>query len=124
MGMNIKKVFEYAAANEAAFEEYWAGLGHERKTTFFSDLSIAEVFGEDDIRDTYKRVLDEWIDNLTFIAEFVVCLGLKSSQWAGRDNGETLSSIYSNLYNEATDAFYKHYKGNDDACDYFFHMTD
>ena len=122
--MDISKIFEYASANEAAFESYWNGLGHERKTTFFSDLSIAEWFGVGSIRETYTRVIDAWMDNLVFITEFIVCLGLKASQWAGENGGAELQDVYSNLFAEATDAFYNHYEGNEGACDYFFHMTD
>lgn len=122
--MDISKIFKYAAANEAAFEKYWNGLGHERKTTFFSDLSIAECYGADGIRDTYDRVMKSWMDNLAFITEFIVCLGLKSSQWCDRKHGQTFCNLYSDLYHEAVDAFYKHYEGNEDALDYFFEMTD
>lgn len=122
--MDISKIFKHAAANEAAFESYWNGLGHERKTTFFSDLSIAECYGEDGIRDTYDRVMKSWIDNLVFITEFIVCLGLKASQWAGRNDGDSIQTLYSGLYYLATDAFYDHYEGNEEACDYFFQMTD
>lgn len=123
--MDISKIFKYAAANEAAFEKYWNGLGHERKTTFFSDLSIAECYGVDGIRDTYNRVMQEWMGDLVFITEFIVCLGLKSSQWCDdRKHGQTFCNLYSDLYHEAVDAFYKHYEGNEDALDYFFEMTD
>lgn len=122
--MDISKIFKYAAANEAAFEKYWNGLGHERKTTFFSDLSIAECYDADGIRDTYDRVMKSWMDNLAFITEFIVCLGLKSSQWCSQKHGSTMSELYSELYYEAQDAFYKHYEGNEEACDYFFQMTD
>lgn len=122
--MDISKIFKYAAANEAAFESYWNGIGHERKTTFFSDLSIAECYGAAGVRDTYDRVIDDWMDNLVFITEFIVCLGLKASQWAGRAGGTELQDVYTNLFANATDAFYNHYEGNEEACDYFFQMTD
>lgn len=121
--MDISKIFKYAAANEAAFEKYWNGLGHERKTTFFSDLSIAECHGEDGIRDTYNRVMQEWMDDLVFITEFIVCLGLKASQWDSLGNS-VFSELYAHLFDVASDAFYRHYECNEEACDYFFQMTD
>ena len=120
--MDINKVFQYAAANQCLFEEYWQGCGHERKTTFFSDLSIAELFGVDSIQDTYARVMKEWINNLVFITEFIACLGVKASQWAGKN--ESLCGAYSHLYAIGCDQFYKHYANNEDAKSYFFEMTD
>lgn len=116
-------VFEYAAANEAAFEEYWSMCGHERKTTFFSDLSIAEWCGVDGIKDTYKRVIKEWMPNLVYITEFIACLGLKASQWSGRGNS-AMCELYSRLYEDGQRAFYKHYANDEKAKDYFFQITD
>lgn len=116
-------IFEYAAANEAAFEKYWSECGHERKTTFFSDLSIAEWYGSEGIHDTYNRVIKTWMSELVYITEFIACLGLKASQWSERGDYE-LSKLYSHLFDVASDAFYKHYETDEEAKDYFFRMTD
>lgn len=116
-------IFEYAAANEAAFEKYWSECGHERKTTFFSDLSIAESGGCAGIQDTYNRIINAWMDNLVFITEFIACLGLKASQWDCLGNS-MFSELYAHLFDVARDAFYKHYETDEEAKDYFFRMTD
>lgn len=59
-------IFEYAARAERAWEMQMQELsGYERKTTFYSDLSIADCFGIDAVKDTYRRVLKEWITILS-----------------------------------------------------------
>lgn len=35
-------------------------LDYEYKTTFWEEFSIAEPFGEEAVRDTYKRAKAEW----------------------------------------------------------------
>ena len=48
----ITNVFHYAAAEEkCVFERQADECGYERKATFFSDLSIAEWYGADSVRD-------------------------------------------------------------------------
>jgi len=115
-------VFNYAAANEAMFEDYWRDCGHERKTTFFSDLSIGEWYGLEGVRDTYKRVMSEWLNNVEYITEFIACLGIKASQWAQRN--PELCDLYSHLFKIARGKFYERYANDEYAKDYFFQMTD
>ena len=116
-------VFEYAAANEAAFEKYWSECGHERKTTFFSDLSIAEWCGADGVKRTYNSVIKEWMQNLVYITEFIACLGVKATQWSSCGN-PAMCKLYSRLYERGVRAFYNHYANDEEAKDYFFQMTD
>ena len=35
-------------------------IGYEPKTTFWSDFSIADMFGVEGVKDTYNRAKDEW----------------------------------------------------------------
>ena len=53
-------VIEYAHRNEVMFENQCNEIGYKRQTSFYSDLSIAEFFGIDAVKDTYKRVVNSW----------------------------------------------------------------
>lgn len=37
--------------------------GYEPKTTFWTDFSIADMFGAEGIKDTYNRAKEDWQDN-------------------------------------------------------------
>lgn len=37
--------------------------GYKPRTTFWQDFSIADVFGEDAVTDTFQRAFAEWKDN-------------------------------------------------------------
>ena len=50
-------VFQYASRCEQMFEMFLNDVGKERKTTFFSDLSIAECYGVKGVKDTYRQVM-------------------------------------------------------------------
>jgi len=120
-------VFEYAAKEERLFEVNVEQTGYKRLTTFYSDLSIAEWYNPDSIKKTYETVCKEWINDYKYFTEFVMCLNLKAWEHDARGNNN-LSSLYSDLYYQAMDLFYDHYKGNDktdkEARDYFFNTTD
>lgn len=125
-------IFQYSASAEAMFEANYAENGHERLTTFYSDLSIGEWYGKKGILDTYRNVMKAWIGDIKYITEFCICLNWKSWQWAGDwnplnfkdESREILTELYSELYYKCRDAIYKHYKNDEDALHYFFEMTD
>lgn len=119
---NYTNVFTYAAGCDRYFEERMNELGKQKKTTFFSDLGIAEWYGEGSVKETYENVVSSWLDNYEFFTEFVLALNWKSWYWYTRD--DKLSQLYARLCNKATDAFYAHYKENKKACDHFYEMTD
>ena len=128
-------VFHYAAAIEATFERHFADLsGYECITTFASDLAIAECYGDNAILDTFDRVCDEWLPDYKFFTEFVLTLNWLS--WFWHDHNEPdLSRLYADLYYEAEDKFFDHYRvaegdspevklEKNAATDYFFNTTD
>lgn len=120
-------IFEYAARAERAWEMQMQELsGYERKTTFYSDLSIADCFGIDAVKDTYRRVLKEWIHDIEYITEFALCLNHKSWEHASYkgDAHKQLSELYAELWYEISDKIHEHYKDNEEALDYFFQVTD
>lgn len=119
---NYTNVLTYAAGCDAYFDEKMKELGKEKKTTFFSDLGIAEWYGENSVKETYKNVVENWLDNYEFFSEFVLSLNWKSWYWCQKD--DSLSRLYADLYEKATDAFYNRYGKDQKACDYFYEMTD
>lgn len=40
---------------------------YQFKTTFWTDFSIADVFGVSAIKDTFNRAFEEWRDNYIYI---------------------------------------------------------
>lgn len=119
-----QNVFEYAATCERKFEMALSDCGnYKRKTTFYSDLSIAEWYGAKDVIDTYRRVMKEWLGNIEYITEFVLCLNWKCWEHHGKNN-MAMSQIYSELYYKSVDEVLEHYKGNRKALDYYYEVTD
>ena len=119
-----QNVFEYAATCERKFEMVLADTGgYERKTTFYSDLSIAEYYGAKSVIDTYRRVMNEWLPNIEFITEFVLCLNHKSWEWHANGN-DMMAQMYVSLCWKASMSVFEQFKDNDEALGYFYKVTD
>lgn len=104
-------IFEYAAANEMAFEQFLESVGKTRKTTFFSDLSIAEVYGSAEVKDTYRRVMEGWKDSLDYMCEWVIALNQKI--WQHYKDNPGLAQVYDELWRKADQHCMKSFKGKD-----------
>lgn len=116
------KLLKHASQMEAAWENMMLDMsGYERKTTFYSDLTIADAFGVKAIKDTYKRVCKEWMSNIEYITEFAICINHKS--WEHQEN-EEYCKLYSDLWYEIEDKICEHYKDNEEAISYFYRVTD
>lgn len=129
-------IFQYAAAIEHTFEEYFPSIGSEyqRKTTFAADFAMAECCGDASVADTYRRASKEWMSNKEFATELALVLNWYC--WFWYDNGEPcLSKLYADLYYKCKDAFYKAWKikktdsdeeriRKEEAQSYFFHTLD
>ena len=102
-------IFEYAAVNEFGFEQFLESVGKTRKTTFYSDLTIAECYGISSVVDTYNRVMEGWGNNLEFMCEWVIALNQKIWQHY-KDNPE-LAQKYDVLWRRADDHCRKMFKG-------------
>jgi hypothetical protein len=119
----IDKIIKFAAMKEAAWEQMEREeFGYERKTTFYSDLTIADIFGADAVQDTYDRVVKEWLGEIEYITEFCICVNHKS--WEHTEDDVELCKLYSKLYYDLKSKIYEHYEGNQEALDYFFDITD
>lgn len=95
--------------------------GYETITTFWSDFSIADMFGESAIRDTYKRAFKEWKSNYKYLTEFVMVLNWKI--WQHYENGnELLAKVYDELWKKADEYAVNNLKGEE--LRYFYRTTD
>lgn len=89
-------------------------------TTFWQDFSIADAFGIEAIKDTYKRAFGEWKSNYKYLTELVIVLNHKIWQWYERD--ENIAKLYNDLWIEADNYALDNLKG--DELNYFFRTTD
>lgn len=74
-------------------------LDYECQTTFWEDFSIAEMFGEEVIRDTYKRAKAEWKNDRIYGTELSMILNHKCWYWYEEQN-TSLSQLYTELWEE------------------------
>lgn len=106
-------------------EMWWRNMlaemsGYEPKTTFFSDLSIAECFGIKAIKDTYEKVIKEWGKDIVYMTEFTMCLNHKI--WQLYEVDEPCARVYDELWRNACQYVATHFKGED--LTYFYEITD
>ena len=122
--MKEMSAYEYANVCTKMFEANLGNVGnYRRRTTFYADLSIAEYYGEANVKDTYNRVMKEWLDNIEYITEFVLCLNWKCWEHHDRDN-HGLAVLYHDLYYKAVDEVMEHYKNDQKALLYYYEITD
>ena len=73
--------------------------GYKPITTFWQDFSIADMFGLEAIKDTYKRAFNEWKGNYEYLTELVMVLNWKI--WEYYETNETVARLYNDLWMEA-----------------------
>jgi len=95
-------------------------LGYEMQTTFWDDFFIADRFGIDAIKDTYKRSFEEWKNNVVYVTELVLVLNWKI--WELYQKDEAKAMVYEDLFYECQDWCCNNLKGKD--LDYFIMATD
>lgn len=96
-------------------------FGYETKTTFWDDFSIADMFGANAVKDTYRRAFREWKTNTEYVTELVMVLNWKMWDHAERGNN-TLGRLYQQLWTEADEWCVNNLKGND--LTYYLRTTD
>lgn len=94
--------------------------GYEMKTTFWTDFTIADRFGENAIKDTYKRAFNEWKDNYIYLTELVMVLNWKI--WEHFENHTSFVKVYDELWKEADLYACENLKGEE--LSYFYRTTD
>ena len=90
-------------------------------TTFHMDFAIAEKFGADAVRDTFKRAFKGWKNNVEYFTELVMCVNHRMWYWYNNGN-EALSRIYEQFYLTANDYALEEFKG--EALAHYINVTD
>lgn len=100
-------------------------MNYEYFTTFWQDFDVAEIYGENAIRDTAKRAFDEWKDDVKYLTELVMIINHKC--WDFYHTGAMrMSELYDDMYYEYYDKAldYLEEKGNEDDISYFVRTLD
>ena len=92
--------------------------GYKPKTTFYEDFSIADMFGVNAVKETFKRAFNEWKGNYEYLTELVMVMSWKSFEHA---NNLEYCKVYSNLYYEADEYACNNLKGEEQK--YYFRTT-
>lgn len=95
--------------------------GYETMTTFWNDFEIADRFGINAIKDTYKRAFNEWKDNYKYLTELVMVLNWKIWQHYENEN-EEVAKVYDELWRKADNYACENLQGEE--LSYFYRTTD
>ena len=93
---------------------------YEFQTTFWQDFTIADRFGIDAVKDTYRRAFGEWKDNYIYLTELVMVLNWKI--WQYYEDYPALAEVYNELWGKADEYACENLTG--DEATYFFRVTD
>jgi hypothetical protein len=117
----MANIFSIAFSREMNFKNILTSYGKESITTFYSDFTIAElVEGANGVKDTLKRVVKAWKNDVSYMAELVVVLNHKI--WEHYETNEPLARVYDKLWRETDDFCREHFKGED--LSYYFNFID
>lgn len=97
-----------------------AMTGYKPITTFYADFSIAERFGVDAIKDTFKNGFKYAKTNYKVLTEFVMVLNWKIWRWYEKNNA--FCTLYNTLWETADAYACEHLKGEE--LRYFYKTTD
>ena len=98
-----------------------AMTGYKPRTSFYEDFSIADHFGGPAIRDTYRRALNAWQNNIEYMTELVMVLNWKIFEHDHSRN-YMLAELYDELWCKADEWVLDHFDGDD--LQYFYRTTD
>lgn len=94
--------------------------GYESQTTFLTDFMIAERFGINAVKDTFKRAFNEWKKNVVYLTELAIVTNLLA--WRSYEKDMSLCKEYSSMYDAVND--YAVNNLTNDEYGYFFQWTD
>jgi len=94
--------------------------GYVLTTTFWEDFSIADRFGENAIKDTFKRAFNEWKGNHIYLTELVIVLNHKI--WQHYEKDDDYARLYNDLWEYADNYACTHLRG--DELSFFYQITD
>lgn len=90
------------------------------ETTFWSDFTIADMFGISAIQDTFDRAFAEWKSDYKYLTELVLVLNWKIWDWYGKD--DDYAELYNDLWQTADNYALDNLKDNE--LTYFLEMID
>lgn len=89
-----------------------AMTGYKPKTTYFEDFSIADIFGIDAIKNTYKNGLETAKTmGYVYLTEFVMALNWKI--WEHYENNDAYARLYDALWRKASEFAVETLKGEE-----------
>lgn len=94
--------------------------GYEMTTTFWQDFTIADVFGESAIKDTFVRAFNEWKDDYVYLTELVIVLNHKIWHWY--EKKLAYGELYNELWEMADNYACENLKGEE--LSFFYRVTD
>ena len=97
-----------------------AMTGYKPISTFYMDLSIADQFGADAVKDTYRRVVKSWLSDYKMFTEFVMALNWKI--WEHYETNEPLAELYNELWVKAGVLVEDNF--TDEEKRYYYRVTD
>lgn len=112
----------YGVSDKERFDCAYPEYQEKRpSSTFYADFSVADVYGEKAIQDTYNRAFNEWKGDYKMLTELVAALNHKIWFWfeAGIEDYATL---YDRLYKEADAYGVDNLKGEELA--HFYRVLD
>ena len=95
--------------------------GYKPLTTFYTDFSIADKFGIAAIKDTLNRCEKYWTDDYKYFTELVMVMSWKSFE---HENNPEYCRFYSEMYYKLDNKYFKKYKDNKEAINYYIRTTD
>lgn len=105
---------------QATIQPFLEMSGYQPKTTFWSDFSIADAFGQSAVKDTYNRAFNDWKNNAEYITELTLILNWKIWYW--KDKNEALARLYDQLWQECDAWCMENLK--DEDLQYYLRTTD
>lgn len=93
--------------------------GYKPQTTFYTDFSLAELFGTKGIRETFDLAFKEWKNNTVYITEFTMALNWKC--WEHEHHAD-FGPLYLELFEKMDDWCRENLTGED--LTYYYQTTD
>ena len=120
---NKCNIMQYGATSMYNMEKQLAENGHERKTTFMADLSLAEWYDKESVIKTVQDAIRLYKDDEEWMAELVLCVNWKAWEHAARKNTQW-GIFYSALYELVRDLVYDYYDGDEQKTSYVWSYLD
>ena len=96
-------------------------MSYEFKTTFWMDFTIADKFGIEAVKDTFKRAFSEWKTDYIYLTELTLVINWKCWEHYENNNIE-ISKLYSEYYYQLREYGLDNLKGKE--LEYFIKTLD